>query len=210
MFLCSVLSQGRIASVQDCSRNELNRGMDAFVLFHFPETLPVSKPNLTSSHQDFSRQRKFQLWEGAWFGGFYTPNLTGEWVTALSCSFLLHRHCTPRYHCWLPSLPPSLCASPPVLPATLLEIWEKVQGTWLWNKVWNPSSMRIHRGSLQHGENFTQNTNSAHRSMKLHKISGILWCPKSARYKGLKINIYVGKEEMFISSIFNEFFVSCR
>lgn len=119
MFLCSVLSQGRIASVQGCSRNELNRGMDAFVLFHFPEMLPVSKPNLTSSHQDFSRQRKFQLWEGAWFGGFYTPNLTGERVTALSCSFLLHRHCTPRYHCWLPSLPPSV----PALPYFLQHSW---------------------------------------------------------------------------------------
>lgn len=125
------------------------------------------------------------------------------WAVRSSCTGTAHHVITADF-------PPSLCASPPVLPATLLEIWEKVQGTWLWNKVWNPSSMKIHGGSLQHGENFTQNTNSARRSMKLHKISGILWCPKSARYKGLKINIYVGKEEMFISSIFNEFFVSCR
>lgn len=63
-----------------------------------------------------------------------------EWLP-----WAVHSSCTgTAHHVITADFPPSLCASPPVLPATLLETWEKVQGTWLWNKVWNPSSMRIH------------------------------------------------------------------
>lgn len=161
--------------------------------FHCPEMLPASKPALTPSHLSIKEISNVARSLVLWVCGFYTPNLAGS-----ELFFLFQSHCTPRYPCWHL---PSLCANPPVPPTTLLQFWKKVQSTWLSNKGWN---------SLQHGENFTQNINSAHRWMKLHNISGILCYPKSARYKGLKINIYVGNEELFISSIFNEFYVSCR